>query len=332
MKVFILYCKDTLLQESHHTSGDEFCQDILELADILTLCGGLSCSVDFYEQDEQQNWNLWTQQKIQDSKHVIMVCSPQLMQHLQLRTGGEQHHQQQHQQQRNDVMMSQGLFFSDMVVNSIVAPKFVPVFLNHCVPPTNPRAWLPPQLHAARHFKLERLRELFQTVFDENQNYSLEEQTQVLFRSLQEPAHREVGRLVRYLRGEREVVPPQMPRIPVPMPVGSPGNSPTPERRAVPGQHSVISGDYVEEAIFVRIAERLPQDWIRLGIKLGIDYTKLEQLRHKYPSNYLSASLEMFGLWQRSKGKSATRRALKKALVDMNFGRLAVECFPDVMI
>lgn len=188
---------------------------MLELADILVYCGGFqSCSVDLYE-TEQPNWNQWTQKKIEESTNVVMVCSPQFIQHLS-------------QRERRTVQMHNGLFFSDTVVNSIVAPKFVPVFLNHCIPAA-PKDWLPPQMHAASTFWLGNLRELFQDIHA--QEYTDVERNQVLSQRLTDSKHKEVARLVGYLRGEREVVPPIPPIIPVQLPPRSPHNSPVPRRQ-----------------------------------------------------------------------------------------------------
>lgn len=191
---------------------------MLELADILVYCGGFqSCSIDLYEVDEQPNWNIWTQKKIEESTYVVMVCSPQFIRMLS-------------QRERRDVRMHKGMFFSDTVVNSIVAPKFVPVFLNHCIP-VHPKDWMPPQLHAARYFWLRYLRELLRDV--QAQDYSDVERNQILFQKLRDPKHGELARLVGYLRKEQEVVAPTAPRVPVQLPSKSPHNSPIPERHVM---------------------------------------------------------------------------------------------------
>jgi hypothetical protein len=104
------------------------------------------------------------------------------------------------------------------------------------------------------------------------------------------------------------------------------------QNAAHPAFDESVAGDYIPESTFVKIAERLPRDWVRLGVKLGVPYTTIERLRVRHTADYLPAVMEMFGIWQRSKGREATKRALKRALVDMNFGRLAVECFNDVQI
>lgn len=323
IKVFILYCNDTMLQEQYRTTDKEFCQDVLELADTLVYCGGFqSCSADFYEIDEQQNWNVWTQRKIEESTCVVMVCSPQLMWHLS-------------QKERSDVHMERGMFFSDTIVNTIMAPKFVPVFLNDCVP-RNPKDWLPPQLHAARKFQLRHLRELFQALHAVD--YTEEERNHVLLENLEKPEHKDLARLVVFLRGEKQVVRPEAPRNPIAIPrLKSPRDSPTRHVTAhtpiamTPINSSVLA-EIIPEAIFVKIAERLPRDWVRLGVKLGVSFSVLERLRYKHEPDHVPAALEMFGLWQILMAREATRKKLKQALVDINKGRIAGECFPDVKI
>ena len=81
-----------------------------------------------------------------------------------------------------------------------------------------------------------------------------------------------------------------------------------------------------EEELMI-IAERIPREWQRLGIALGIQYSVLESIRRKHSSDTLAASMEMFATWQRLKGDKATRIALKEALNFLNYGRLVQELF-----
>ena len=63
VKVLILYCKDHLLKDTRYEVPEEnFCYDVLQLAEVLASCGGIECFADFYEQEHQQNWNLWTEE------------------------------------------------------------------------------------------------------------------------------------------------------------------------------------------------------------------------------------------------------------------------------
>lgn len=202
MKVFILYCKDSSLHESYGISEEEFCQAVVELADILVSSGGIECFVDFYEKNEQLNWNRWTEKKISESAYVLMVCSPQLIRHLK-------------SEGRSDIRMYKGMFFSDTVVNTITAPKFVPVFLNNCEP-RDLKYWLPPQLHTSRQFQLRNLSELHQSINPDIYNEA--ERRLRLIHGLKDSQHQELASLLRYLRGECEVVPPESPQQLVPLP------------------------------------------------------------------------------------------------------------------
>lgn len=71
------------------------------------------------------------------------------------------------------------------------------------------------------------------------------------------------------------------------------------------------------------IAEQLPGEWQRLGIKLGLAYSILESVRMKHVLDPCQAAMEMFSLWQRTKGEQATRSALRQALVSVGYARLA---------
>ena len=202
VKVYILYCKDDTLQEDYRTSADEFCMDIRELAEVLVCCGGIECSLDMYA-EEQMNYNLWVEQQIRESTHVLMICSPQLMRHLSY--GG-----------KKDVRMHKGFFFSTTVVNCIEAPKFVPVFLNR-IEPRELMSWVPAQLRTSRKYCLRELRE-FHRLVDPEEYVREEERMARLAQHLQEPRFRELADLVLRLRGEPEARPPPAPYRPIEVP------------------------------------------------------------------------------------------------------------------
>ena len=307
-KVFILYCKDETL-EDFGVTGDEFCRDVLELVDILVYCGGIGpCIVDFYEQEEQQSWNAWTVRKMAECTHVLVVCSRQLIEHLT-------------QPGRQDVFMERGMFFSDAVINTIIAPKFVPVFLNASIP-RDYKSWVPAQLHGSRHYRLHHLRELHASLHA--QQYSEEERSEMLMRNLGSSNYEDLARLVKYLRNEPDVIAPIPPRQPVPVPYRPPqisSGSPIGQRHAP--QQQVISDD-----VMLKVAAGLPREWIRLGVKLGVEYTTLVNLGDKYLGDYIQAVLEMFAIWQRVKGPAATKQALKRALMELGYSRLAKQCYP----
>lgn len=199
-KPFILYCKDKSLKDSFGVSEDDFCHYALQLADVLNSCGGIDCSVDLYEEELQQNWSLWTENKIRECTPVIMVCSPQLFHSFTL-SGGKQL-----------VEMYKGSFYNDCVVNCIAAPKFVPVFLNECRP-NDLQDWLPSQLHAGQKFCLSHLREFHELLYPKHQTASFN-RNKLVSDNLELPKFHEIAKLVLFLRGENQDSRPESPIIP----------------------------------------------------------------------------------------------------------------------
>ena len=75
------------------------------------------------------------------------------------------------------------------------------------------------------------------------------------------------------------------------------------------------------------VAERIPQDWQSVGIKLGLSYPTLESLRLKNVYDCQRAIMDMFSVWRRGRRELATRGALKEALKSAGYGRVAGEVF-----
>ena len=73
------------------------------------------------------------------------------------------------------------------------------------------------------------------------------------------------------------------------------------------------------------VAGRIPQDWQTLGIKLGIIYPTLQNIRYKHVFDVQQAVLEMLQVWRAEKGERATRTALRDALGEVGYSRLADE-------
>ena len=103
--------------------------------------------------------------------------------------------------------------------------------------------------------------------------------------------------------------------------------------------HADVQG--TEEAVLsdeqmMTIAERIAcYDWQRVGIRLGISYIQLESLRKVHSADPSAAVMAMLAKWlekgRKEKHTSAEmKRALKSALEEMKFGRLAGEIFPDI--
>ena len=322
-KVFILYCKDTELMALYNKSADDFCDQVLALADILRY-SGVETVIDQYK-DHMANWDGWTQSMIAQSDHVLMVCSPQLSRSLQ-------------SQAIIVVEMGKGKFFNHSVVNSISAPKFVPIFLHDCVA----HDWIPASLRMTSNFKLN-ISELTPLIDVEDETPNYDQLVQAKLRNaLQDPRFIDIVNLVKLLRQDSDNTPP-----PVLNPFSLPSGHAPPIRGAIPPSYTHVpirpiplprsdtdpsrrgEPEYISKEDLTRIAEVVPRDWQHLGIKLGVEYTKLEALRTKHPFDSTLATLEMFRLWQTKKGKLATRKALKQALIDLKFGLVAREIFAN---
>jgi len=95
----------------------------------------------------------------------------------------------------------------------------------------------------------------------------------------------------------------------------------------------VPEAEYISNEDFNIIASKVYREWQHLGIKLGLTTLDgLREIQSKYRNEPQKASRVMLHTWQKVKKKEATRRALKKALLEQSMGRLANQLFPDVQI
>ncbi len=193
--MFILYHKDSDLQQSHNISADDFVDCVLDVARILNSVGGFKLSCDLFHQEDVANWGTWTETKIKESRYVVLLCSPRLCtalrypeRHAQLDTG-------------------RGSFFTNSIVNLIqVHPeKFVPVFLSNCV--DDRTRWVPNALLAAAKYTLDidKFADLLRSESGSPEYY------QEVLDALQMQQFQEWDRLVRHLRGASHEVPPPPP-------------------------------------------------------------------------------------------------------------------------
>lgn len=222
-KVFILYCKDTTLLASHNVSEDLFCEYALRLAQFLDQCGGIKCDIDQYERLYQHNWDIWLQTKISECVFVVLILSPVLFKELSTGT-------------HTCVEMKNGRFFCDSIVNTVCAPKFVPVFLNGCEPLSGTVSdWLPPRLKMASCFRLQNLCQFINELDPpEGNDMTPEEFSRMMSSKFAESKYEKLAEFVKFLRGEQGVPrldPPQNP-VHIPSPRGSPG----------PHRHQQIQG------------------------------------------------------------------------------------------
>ena len=191
-KVFILYCKDNL--------PESFCDDVLDLADILRHCG-FDCMVDHYVDVHPPNWNIWTEQKIKESQYVLLVYSPTLAEWMK-------------SPQQHTLHMAKGKYYSNMVVNFIHPPKVIPVYLNQYTPGN--LEWLPSQMrmYSVYHLNVAQLGQAMQVPGDTSEDIF----RQKLEMALHDPRFREVAGLVYHLRNESDAVPPDPARNPINVP------------------------------------------------------------------------------------------------------------------
>jgi hypothetical protein len=269
--------------------------------------------IDHYVDVPPPNWNLWTQERIEESHYVILVCSPTLSQVLR--------------QPGNYILdMEKGKYYASTIVNYIQPHKVIPVYLNYYVPRTF-LEWVPTQLHTSAVYNLN-ISELSSvlTVSEDSPRRVLDERLRL---ALSEERFRNIAKLVNHLRGETATSPPIPPERPIPIPsmggLGGPHHQFSNYPPSRQGLH-----EHIPSSSFEKIAERMPRDWFTLGVKLGVESTQLQKLRTKYSFDHIPAALEMFSLWQQTKGRLATRKTLKDVLEKMKYGRLAYELFPDV--
>lgn len=264
--------------------------------------------VDHYINIHPPNWNVWTQQKIEESQYVLLVCSPTLAQAL-----------------RNPAEcildMEKGKYYVSSIVNYVQPQKFIPVFISHYVPQYY-LEWVPKQLHASAVYSLNISEfRMVLMVPEDTPRHVLDEK---LRHALSEHRFKEIAKLVSHLRDESATSPPVPPPHPIEVhPMSYVHGTAAAPQAPRPGLH-----EHIPDSALETIAERMPRDWFTLGVKLGVPSSQLEKLRSKHSSNHVPAALDMFSLWQQAKGRSATRRALKDILVKMEYGRLAKELFP----
>ena len=84
----------------------------------------------------------------------------------------------------------------------------------------------------------------------------------------------------------------------------------------------------VSEEILVEIAPLVVPIWEHLGVKLGVPFSKIQEARSD-TTTFKAAVLAMFHMWQRQKGREATRKALKQALIDLKYKKVACQYFPN---
>jgi len=194
--VFVLYCKDDKVEGK---SPEDFCSDVMDLADILSHTGGLKCHFDGYDMPAEQqptNWSLWTENMIIESDFVLMVCSPSLLQPLQ---------------SQGPVEMLKGKFYANAITNAIAAnaQKIIPVFLNVGLQ----LEWIPTSLLMRTCYQLNVAE--FHEHLGDTEGLSHEEFGSRLGEVLQDQRFQQIASLLAHLRGESYNPQPLAPLNPV---------------------------------------------------------------------------------------------------------------------
>ena len=201
--LFILYCND----EKMHDFSDE----VLALADFLTLSCGQTMKIhcDVYDDfPVPRNWTQWTEERITESNVVLFVCSPTLITMLTNR------------HVERPIQMKRGHVDADAVYNLIKSPKFVPVFLNDDGPGRVPdlhtepySSWVPSKLRGTSRYWLD-LKGLKSAVGETNSDDEYRNQLERVLERNFEP----ITALLRRLRQTPGTQPP----APFPTPIAVP--------------------------------------------------------------------------------------------------------------
>lgn len=77
------------------------------------------------------------------------------------------------------------------------------------------------------------------------------------------------------------------------------------------------------------IAENVVFRWQPLGLHLGLSYLDMERIRNAHPHDVKARVMGIFHEWQRVKGPLATKKALKKVLISLNYGGIGKKYFPN---
>ena len=201
-QVFLLYCKDP----PPGKTTEQFCAEVLALADLINRIGGIKCECDQYY-PHKSNWSLWTEKKISESDFVLLLCSPVMGKCLK-----SPNHEL--------VEMTQGKFYANSILNHIDPKKFIPVFLNNnwqYSTTSSPRLQLlPTKLHTVTHYEL-RVSELISRMGN-TRGMTAEQFAEQLSNLLGEPVFRQIAVLLTYLRGESYTPRPFQPQQQIKLP------------------------------------------------------------------------------------------------------------------
>ena len=99
-------------------------------------------------------------------------------------------------------------------------------------------------------------------------------------------------------------------------------NSPTISQRAQsPKKASRVEGEVMDEFL-QKVADNIGRDWSRLGVRLGIEFRTLEQIRHSVPYDIRQQAYLMLVQWKESHKTVATMVELQDKLDELKLGRI----------
>lgn len=128
--------------------------------------------------------------------------------------------------------------------------------------------------------------------------------------------------------------------IPIPPPCGSPEQSPRvsplppthspkssakkqPDQQSSPNKihRTEVEGE-VADGFLQKVAENIGRDWSRLGLRLGIEFRTLEQIRNSVPYDLRQQAYLMLVQWKETHKTVATMVELQDKLDELKLGRI----------
>ena len=84
---------------------------------------------------------------------------------------------------------------------------------------------------------------------------------------------------------------------------------------------SRVEGEVMDEFL-QKVADNIGRDWSRLGVRLGIEFRTLEQIRHGVPYDIRQQAYLMLVQWKESHKTVATMVELQNKLDELKLGRI----------
>lgn len=119
------------------------------------------------------------------------------------------------------------------------------------------------------------------------------------------------------------VPPPSAPFVSSDPPQLSPIHTPKSSTPNQPSQSpkKEVKGEVMDEFLH-KVADNIGRDWSRLGVRLGIEFRTLEQIRHSVPYDIRQQAYLMLVQWKESHKTVATMVELQNKLDELKLGRI----------